>query len=129
MERWCVREVHTYVYAPSASSAMDGTVHNQIHPTWLPALTDPVRLTILLSLTETLRMTVVEFGETCYLGERALRRQLNSLVEAGLVEEHPGYRDGFTPGRPATHFALAPEIRERLQPLLEILAAPLRPSR
>ena len=78
-------------------------------------MADPVRLTIVRSLSETPYATVAElisFGST---GGQTLRRHLDSLVATGVVEEHPGESDGETIGRPATRFSLRPEIRESIR--------------
>lgn len=74
-------------------------------------------------------MTVMQLAERSHVSPRAVRRQLEALVAAGFVAEHPGERDGLTPGRPASRFAVDPEVRNRMQPLLETLGAPLRPAR
>ena len=73
-------------------------------------------------------MTVAEISECCHISERAVRRQLDRLVATGLVQEHPGERDGLSPGRPPSRFAPGSPARAKLKQLLVLLSTPLPPS-
>jgi predicted ArsR family transcriptional regulator len=103
-------------------------VRKHVHPSWIPVLTDPLALSLLLALAEEPGLTVSALGRRCHVSPRAVRRQLDGLSAIGLVAEQPGKRDGLTPGRPASRFVLDAEVSERLQPFLALLAAPLRPD-
>jgi predicted ArsR family transcriptional regulator len=51
-----------------------------------------------------------------------LRRHLAALTVSGVVHEKPGESDGETPGRPATHFSLAPGVKNSVRSVLSVLA-------
>jgi len=100
---------------------MDGCVH----PTWLPLLSDPVRLTVLGALCERPQSTAADLSRLTHVSDRAVRRHLELLVSIGIVHEHRGERDGLTQGRPATRFAVDSNAVERVRLLLILLRTPL----
>lgn len=79
---------------------------------WLRAVADPVRLTIIRSLSNVGDASVTELISRGPASSQTLRRHLDSLVAAGVVEECPGQSDGERVGRPATRFSLRPDIRK-----------------
>src|SRR5829696_8066713 len=100
----------------------------EVHPSWIPVLTDPVRFPLLAALSEGAALTAHEMGRSCHISDRAVRRQLEGLIAVGLVQEHPGEPDGLTPGRPPSRFALEPAVRRKLAALFELLSEPLEPG-
>jgi hypothetical protein len=105
-----------------------GTPERGVHPSWVPLLTDPVRFTVLQVLCKGTALTAAELSRSSHISERAVRRQLEGLVAMGLVQEHQGERDGLTPGRPPSRFALHPGARRKLEALIELLSEPLAPA-
>jgi predicted ArsR family transcriptional regulator len=99
-----------------------------VHPTWIPVLTDLARLTILAALREAPALTTSELSALTHFSDRAVRRHLELLVTMGLVHEHPGERDGLTPGRPASRFALEPTAGDTIGALCDLLSAPIPSS-
>jgi predicted transcriptional regulator len=100
-------------------------VSGSVHPTWVPVLTDPVRLTILGALSQSPLLTSSELSRRVHVGDRAVRRHLEVMSSLGLVHEHRGERDGLTPGRPASRYALDPSVEGTLQALFGLLTDPL----
>jgi hypothetical protein len=77
---------------------------------WLYAVADPIRLHIVRSLFATAEATAADLARGL-ASPQTLRRHLEALVSTGIVAVRPGTSDGETPGRPATHFMLDPEVR------------------
>jgi len=101
----------------------------EVHPSWLAVLSDPVRLNLLRCLCEAEGpMTSRELAPKAHTSERTVRRHLDALVELGLTEQRSGQSDGETPGRPATAFSLSSSAREALVTLFDLLRRPLGPS-
>jgi predicted ArsR family transcriptional regulator len=89
-------------------------------------IADPVRLGILRSLTQVSDATTADLASMGQASSQTLRRHLEALVSLGVIEEHPPCSDGETPGRPAAHFSLPPEMRKSVRSVLEPAAsAPL----
>jgi len=87
-------------------------------------IADPVRLELIRRLTEVEEATAAELSECCEASRPTVRRHLEALVAVGLVAAVEGTSDGYTPGRPATRFSLAPEISASVRALL----SPYRPA-
>lgn len=85
---------------------------------WIHGVADPVRLEVLRRLTEVGQATATELGRDCPASSPTLRRHLEAMVAAGLVQERPGESDG---GRPPAIFSLAPRVRQSVQVTLGIL--------
>ncbi len=100
-----------------------------VHPSWLPVLSDPVRLNLLRCLCEVETVTTGELAPKAHTSERTVRRHLDVLVELGLAEERRGQSDGETPGRPAASYTLRAATREQARALFDLLSQPLGPSR
>lgn len=98
-----------------------------MHPSWHYFLTDPVRLTLIGSLYELGPLTVSRLREETHADHRTMRRHLDALVALGVIFEYRGEGDGCTPGRPATRFALDPQVRDRLADLFAVLRQPVVP--
>jgi predicted ArsR family transcriptional regulator len=96
-----------------------------VHPTWVTVFSDSVRLRIVSALSETALLTIAELSRDTHTSDRAIRRHLEVLVANGLVYEHRGERDGLTPGRPASRFALDSGARGQIRDLVELLRQPL----
>jgi DNA-binding transcriptional ArsR family regulator len=92
---------------------------------WLDVLSYPVRLDIVRSLIEWPGATASELAAHSNTSDPTLRQHLKALVALGLVREHRRFRDGVTPGRPATRFSLYPHLRDAATALLEALAQPI----
>lgn len=108
--------------------AVDNTVHNSLHWSWVSVLIDPVRLAVLRGLCELGTPTIGELRCRCHSSDPTVRRHLEALMALGLVHEEPGERDGLTPGRPPRRFTLADEAAERLSALFAIVREPLAPN-
>jgi DNA-binding transcriptional ArsR family regulator len=106
---------------------MDLRSDSVVHPSWLEVLSDPVRLSVLDSLSRLGVATTVDLMSHTHTSDRTLRRHLDALVSLGVVRELPGQSDGETPGRPADRFALEPRIGDRVATLLKLLEQPLAP--
>jgi DNA-binding transcriptional ArsR family regulator len=87
-------------------------------------IADPVRLELIRRLTEVKEATAAELSERCEASRPTVRRHLEALVAVGLVAAVEGTSDGYTPGRPATRFSLAPESSASVRALL----SPYRPA-
>jgi predicted ArsR family transcriptional regulator len=85
---------------------------------WLEVIAEPVRLSILRSLSEIPKATTAELATRVIASNQTLRRHLEALVALGVIEEHPPRSDGETRGRPATRFSLTLEVRESVRSLL-----------
>src|SRR3954454_11088267 len=96
-----------------------------LHWSWAAIITDPVRLVVLRSLCELRAATVAELCEHCHSSEPTVRRHLDTLRALGLIRDHPGERDGMTPGRPARHFNLDAEAAMKICALFDLLKDPL----
>jgi len=94
----------------------------------MSVLTNPICFSLLRALNEYSALTADELARCCHISDRAVRRQLRTLSASGLVREHPGERDGLTPGRPASRFALDPGVRRELASLFDLLSEPLEPG-
>lgn len=79
---------------------------------WLDVIADPVRLQILRSLSQVGEATAADLAMRSQASYQTLRRHLEALETFGVIVARPGKSDGETPGRPATHFSLRPEVRE-----------------
>jgi DNA-binding transcriptional ArsR family regulator len=95
-----------------------------IPPGVIAGIADPVRLDLIRRLIEVEEATAAELSEGCEASRPTIRRHLEALVAVGLVAAVEGTSDGYTPGRPATRFSLAPEISASVRALL----APYRPA-
>lgn len=93
-------------------------------PGVIVGIADPVRLELIRRLTEVEEATAAELSECCEASRPTVRRHLEALVAVGLVAAVEGTSDGYTPGRPATRFSLAPEISASVRALL----SPYRPA-
>jgi DNA-binding transcriptional ArsR family regulator len=103
------------------ASDRNGTVH----PSWLPVLTDPVRLNLLRCLCGVGTVTAPELMPLANASERTVRRHLEVLVELGLAEERRGQSDGETRGRPAASYTLSVPARRQVLALFDLLRQPL----
>ena len=101
--------------------------NSTIHSSWLPILTDPVRLAILRTLCELGIASATELRKRTHTSDRSLRRHLEALVALGVVGEREGFSDGLTPGRPACHYAVDAGVGERIDELFSVLGRPLAP--
>jgi predicted ArsR family transcriptional regulator len=93
---------------------------------WLEVIADPVRLSILRSLSEIPEATTAELATRGSASNQTLRRHLEALVALGVIEEHPPRSDGERPGRPATRFSLTLAVRESARSLFGSAAGPVR---
>jgi DNA-binding transcriptional ArsR family regulator len=93
-------------------------------PGVIVGIADPVRLDLIRRLMEVEEATAAELSECCKASRPTVRRHLEALVAVGLVAAVEGTSDGYTPGRPATRFSLAPEISASVRELL----SPYRPA-
>jgi predicted ArsR family transcriptional regulator len=84
---------------------------------WLEVVADPIRLSILRSLSETDAATATDLAARGQASIHTIRRHLDALLALGVVHEDPGESDGQSPGRPAARFRLEAEIRESLRSL------------
>jgi predicted ArsR family transcriptional regulator len=101
---------------------MLGVSQDPIDPSWIAVLTDPVRLVVLRSLCRLGAATISELSRYSHTSDRTTRRHLEALVALGVAHEHRGQRDGITPGRPATRFAIDADAREQVTALFELLS-------
>jgi DNA-binding transcriptional ArsR family regulator len=91
---------------------------------WLEVIADPIRLTILRSLSQVEEATASDLATWSQASSQTLRRHLEALVSLGVIREHPARSDGETPGRPPARFSLPAEMRESVRSVL----APSRES-
>lgn len=96
-----------------------------VHPTWVPILTNQVCLTVLGGLCRAPLLTAGELSDRTHFSDRPVRRHMELLIQAGVVHECPGERDGLTPGRPASRYAVDPAAAERVAALFELISMPL----
>jgi predicted ArsR family transcriptional regulator len=82
----------------------------QVRSHWLDVVADPVRLQILRRLSETGEATASELATRSPASYQTLRRHLDALAAAGVIEARAGVSDGAS-GRPATRFRLTPAVR------------------
>jgi DNA-binding transcriptional ArsR family regulator len=85
---------------------------------WLEVIADPVRLTILRSLSQVEEATASDLATWSQASSQTLRRHLEALVSLGVIREHPARSDGETPGRPPARFSLPAEMRESVRSVL-----------
>lgn len=98
-----------------------------VHHTWLPVLTDPVRLTLLRLLHQYEITSVRELAEMAHTSNRTLRRHLEALIALGFVREVEADWESISAGRPASRFLLSPRVRRGLDDLFAVLSHPLEP--
>jgi DNA-binding transcriptional ArsR family regulator len=85
---------------------------------WLEVIADPIRLTILRSLSQVDEATASDLATWSQASSQTLRRHLEALVSLGVLHEHPARSDGETPGRPPARFSLPVEMRESVRSIL-----------
>jgi len=85
---------------------------------WLEVIADPIRLTILRSLSQVDEATASDLATWSQASSQTLRRHLEALVSLGVIREHPARSDGETPGRPPARFSLPAEMRESVRSIL-----------
>ncbi len=85
---------------------------------WLEVIADPIRLTILRSLSQVEEATASDLATWSQASSQTLRRHLEALVSLGVIREHPARSDGETPGRPPARFSLPAEMRESVRSIL-----------
>jgi DNA-binding transcriptional ArsR family regulator len=85
---------------------------------WLEVIADPIRLTILRSLSQVDEATASDLATWSQASSQTLRRHLEALVSLGVIREHPAQSDGETPGRPPARFSLPVEMRESVRSIL-----------
>jgi len=85
---------------------------------WLEVIADPIRLTILRSLSQVEEATASDLATWSQASSQTLRRHLEALVSLGVIREHPARSDGETPGRPPARFSLPAEMRESVRAVL-----------
>jgi DNA-binding transcriptional ArsR family regulator len=140
----------TVAYRSDPADKMDGDVHhlaeacsrvrtgvmtpipehadNPMHWSWMAILTDPVRLELLHALCQLGEATAAELRAHCHTSDPTVRRHLEALEALGLVREHPGERDGLTPGRPARRHVLDAEAAAKISNLFGLINTPLVPT-
>jgi predicted ArsR family transcriptional regulator len=84
-------------------------------PHWLDAIADPVRLQILRTLSRVPEATAAELAAQSQASNQTLRRHLDALETAGVIQVRPGRSDGETSGRPPARFSLTPDVRESVR--------------
>ena len=72
------------------------TVEDQLDPSWMAILTDPVRLSVLLGLCQLRAATTSQLRTMCHTSDPTLRRHLQALEALGIVRQEPAERDGVT---------------------------------
>lgn len=82
---------------------------------WLDVIADPVRLQILRVLSQVGEATAADLAIRSQASYQTLRRHLEALEAVGVIQARPGKSDGETPGRPAAHFRLPPDVRESVR--------------
>jgi DNA-binding transcriptional ArsR family regulator len=96
---------------------------------WLEVIADPIRLTILRSLSQVEEATASDLATWSQASSQTLRRHLEALVSLGVIREHPARSDGETPGRPPARFSLPVEMRESVRSVLAATAPGRDPGR
>jgi DNA-binding transcriptional ArsR family regulator len=86
---------------------------------WLEVIADPIRLTILRSLSQVEEATASDLATWSQASSQTLRRHLEALVSLGVIREHPARSDGETPGRPPARFSLPAGMRESVRSVLD----------
>jgi predicted ArsR family transcriptional regulator len=81
---------------------------------WLEVIADPVRLQILRALSRVRDASASELADRSPASYQTLRRHLEALEAASVIESRPGVSDGHTSGRPPARFRLAPAVRESI---------------
>jgi predicted ArsR family transcriptional regulator len=104
------------------------TVEDQLDPSWMAILTDPVRLSVLRGLCQLEAATTAELCSLCHTSDPTVRRHLEALEALGLVRAKPAEGDGMTPGRPARRFRLDADAAASLCALFDLLSEPLVPT-
>lgn len=99
-----------------------------VHPSWLPVLTDPIRLGVLHRLSSRSHASASALAAACHASERSLRRHLEAMAALSLIHEHEAERGVPAPGRPPARFSLAPAAQEQTLALFAVLEAPLLAS-
>ena len=94
---------------------------------WLEVIADPIRLSILRSLSQVKEATTSDLAALGQASSQTLRRHLDALVSLGVIREHPGQSDGETPGRPAAKYSLPGEVKESVRAVFD--APPFRAER
>lgn len=89
---------------------------------WLEVIADPIRLSILRSLSQVSDATTSDLATRGQASSQTLRRHLDALVSLGVIREHPAQSDGETPGRPAARYSLPGEIRRSVRAVFDIPA-------
>jgi DNA-binding transcriptional ArsR family regulator len=84
----------------------------------LEVIADPIRLTILRSLSQVEEATASDLATWSQASSQTLRRHLEALVSLGVIREHPARSDGETPGRPPARFSLPAEMRDSVRAVL-----------
>jgi predicted ArsR family transcriptional regulator len=82
---------------------------------WLEVIAEPVRLQILRSLCVVPEATAAELAKRSPASHQTLRRHLEVLESAGVIEARAGSSDGSSSGRPAARFSLAAAVRESVR--------------
>ena len=82
---------------------------------WLEVIAEPVRLQILRSLCVAPEATAAELAAQGPASYQTLRRHLEALESAGVIEARAGSSDGASSGRPAARFSLAAAVRESVR--------------
>lgn len=85
---------------------------------WLEVIADPVRLSILRTLSQVETATASDLAASGQASSQTLRRHLDALASLGVIEEHAPRSDGETPGRPAARFSLSAETRASVRAVL-----------
>ena len=107
---------------------MDQPAEILLHESWMPILTDPVRLSLLRGLCRLEVATTAELRDLSHSSDPTIRRHLAALEALGIIRERPPERDGVTPGRPAKRYMLDPGVAIRLFTLFQLLSEPLVPA-
>lgn len=85
---------------------------------WLEVIADPVRLSILRTLSQVETATASDLAASGQASSQTLRRHLDALASLGVIKEHAPRSDGETPGRPAARFSLSAETRASVRSVL-----------
>jgi predicted ArsR family transcriptional regulator len=79
---------------------------------WLAAIADPVRLQIVLMLSQVGEATASELALRARASYQTLRRHLEALETHDVIQSRPANGNSRAPGRPAARFSLSPDVRE-----------------
>jgi predicted ArsR family transcriptional regulator len=85
---------------------------------WLDVIADPVRLQIIRMLASVADASASELANRGPASYQTLRRHLEALEAASVIESTPGVSDGRSSGRPAVRFRLAPAVRKSVSAAL-----------